>query len=98
MKNIITIKRINDNARRIYELPEEYAIDSGAMVQVETSYGDRLYGIALTPSAVLDDATVQILRATLGMNPAGDFLRVKAIITDTVEIDYPEAEESAEDE
>ena len=34
MKNIITVKRINDNARRIYELPEDVTLQPGTIVEL----------------------------------------------------------------
>lgn len=97
MKNIITVTRLNDNAHRIYELPEEYTIDKGALVLVETRFDTVVYGIATTPSTVMEDEAVKIVRAALGMNPDGDFLKVKAVYTDAVVIEYPGKDE-AEDE
>ena len=100
MKNIITVNRINDKARRIYELPEDKAVKAGTLVQVETRFGDRLYGITTTDSALMDDTAVAIIRAALGMNPAGDFLPVKAVYGEPEEIQYPEDTEpdAGEDE
>ena len=48
----------------------------------------------------MDDTAVAIIRAALGMNPAGDFLPVKAVYGEPEEIQYPEDTEpdAGEDE
>lgn len=79
MKNIVTVKRLNDSARRIYALPETVTVPQGTLVQVETSYGGHLYGITETPSTLLEDSAVAIIRSTLGFNPDGEFLKVEAL-------------------
>ena len=100
MKNIITVKRINDNARRIYELPEDVTLQQGTLVQVETRFGDRLYGITTTASALMDDTAVTALRAVLGMDATGDFLPVKAVYGEPEELgmDADEDEQEPGDE
>ena len=92
MKNIITVKRINDNARRIYELPEDVTLQKGTLVQVETRFGDLLYGFTATASALMDDTAVAMIRATLGMNEAGNFLKVKTVYGEPEAL-YPEDSE-----
>ena len=92
MKNIITVTRLNDKARRIYELPEDVTLQKGTLVQVETRFGDLLYGFTATASALMDDTAVAMIRATLGMDPAGDFLKVKAVYGEPEAL-YPEDSE-----
>ena len=92
MKNIITVTRLNDKARRIYELPEDVTLQKGTLVQVETRFGDLLYGLTATASALMDDTAVAMIRATLGMNEAGDFLKVKAVYGEPEAL-YPEDSE-----
>lgn len=91
MKNIITVKRINDNARRIYELPEDKPVKAGTLVQVNSRYGDLLYGITITDSALMDDTAVATLRATLGMRIDGNFFPVKAVYGEPEELVYQES-------
>lgn len=97
MKNIITVTRLNDKARRIYELPEDVTLQKGTLVQVETRFGNLLYGFTATASALMDDTAVAMIRATLGMNEAGNFLKVKTVYGKAVygepEVLYPEDSE-----
>lgn len=100
MKNIVTVTRLNDKARRIYELPENVTLQPGTLVQVETRSVDLLYGQTATASALMDDNAVQIIRATLGMDETGDFLKVKAVYGEPHELDSEtdEQEESEDQE
>ena len=88
MKNIVTVARLNDKARRIYELPENVTLQPGTLVRVETRSGDLLYGQTVTPSALMDDAAVTTIKATLGMDETGNFLKVKAAFGEPEEMVY----------
>ena len=79
MKNIITVTRLNDKARRIYELPEDVTLQPGIIVELQNRFDNLTLGVTQSYNALLDDNAVAMIRATLGMDPAGDFLKVKAV-------------------
>ena len=77
--NYVNIKRINDNARRIYAVPEGTQINKGDLVLVETSYGGTLHGIAVDDSVELNETAIGFIRTALNLNPAGEFMKVIAV-------------------
>ena len=99
MKNIITIIRTKDNARRIYALPEEAVVAKGTLVKVETHYSDeQLIGIAATDNILMDENQIKAVRVTLGLREVGEFLKVLAVYSEPQELEYPEPETEQEAE
>ena len=100
MKNIITVKRINDNARRIYELPEDVTLQPGSIVELQSRFGNLTLGVTLSYSTLLDDNAVAIIRTALGMDATGDFFKVERVFGEPEELQYPEDTEpdAGEDE
>lgn len=99
MKNIITINRLTDNARRIYELPEDAAVTKGTLVKVATRYGgEALLGIAATDNILMDEDQIKAVRVTLGMCESGNFVKVLAVYDEPKELKYPTEADKPEDD
>ena len=92
MKNIITVTRLNDKARRIYELPEDVTLRPGTIVELENRFDNLTIGVTLSNSALLDDTAVAVIRNALNLDVTGDFLKVKAVFGESEDL-YPEDSE-----
>lgn len=98
MKNIITVKRINDNARRIYELPEDVTLQPGTIVELQSRFDNLTLGVTQSYNALLDDNAVAIIRTALGMDDTRDFFKVERVYGEPEELHYPEDDEPEDDE
>lgn len=92
MKNIITVTRLNDKARRIYELPEDVTLRPGTIVELENRFDNLTIGVTLSNSALLDDNAVAVIRNALNLDVNGNFLRVRAVFGESKAL-YPEYSE-----
>lgn len=58
MKNIVTVKRIKDNANRVYGLPEGVHLEAGTLVKFPDAYGKDQLGFTTQKSIDVEDAVV----------------------------------------
>lgn len=87
MKNILNVKRLNDNRNRIYALPDGVAVTAGQLVKVQTGYGEAL-GIALKDNYPIADEVEAMFRYAL--NITDSFMKVLAVYSDPDRLDWPD--------
>ena len=96
MKNLITVRRIDDHAHRIYELPESVKLQPGTLVELENRQDRLTLGVTESHSALVDDDTVRMLYAAFGILN-GDFLKVTSVFDESRDL-WPDEDTEAEAE
>ena len=85
MKNILNVKRLNDNRNRIYALPDGVTVTAGQLVKVQTCYGET-FGIAVKDNCPMTDEGENMIRYAL--NLTDPFMKVLAVYSDPDSLDW----------
>lgn len=97
MKNLVKVRRFNDNAVRLYEAPLALSPLPGTPVEVEFAGGTAM-GVTVTGCYRVDEAGENMLIDMLGIFPGTEYKRVTAAyIRQGFEPDVP-AEGNAPDQ
>lgn len=97
MKNLITVRRIDDHAHRIYELPESVKLQPGIVVELENRQDRLTLGVTESHSALVDDDAVRMLYAAFSILN-GDFLKVTSVFDESHALWADDIEAEAEED